>query len=698
MLLVITEKPSVARSIANVIGAYKRQDGYFEGSGYLVSWCIGHLVELAEPQDYDERYSKWRMEDLPILPQSWQYKVSPVTAAQFKVIKKLMERNDVTELIEATDAGREGELIFRLVYHQAKCNKPFKRLWISSMEDSAIRDGFANLKESADYDSLFEAALARSQADWLVGINGTRLFTRLYNKKLTVGRVQTPTLAMVVDRQNQIDSFEKKPYWNVHLPVGGADLVKEKLFDRSEAEEIAEACRNQSVKIEKAEQSEKTLSPPKLYDLTTLQREANRYYGYTALKTLEDAQSLYEKKLVTYPRTDSQHLTNDMADTAAHMVHLAGTMFGLTSDEIKEPDIFRVLNSSKVSDHHAIILTAEVEKQDIFALSQGERDILLLIAMRLLAATGTEQCVAETELVVSCAGHEFKAKGKTILELGWKAYENLFRDRIGAKKKDREKLLPVFPAGQCFDPVEPSITEHFTAPPKAYTEDTLLSALETAGNDSFDEDTEKKGLGTPATRASMIEKLISNRYLQRKGKQLIPTADGTAMAGLLPEEVKSPELTADWENALMCIERGELAADAFMRDICRMVSELTNKYRSLKVESNPFSKQERPQKDQIGICPRCGSAVYEGSKSFYCSNRDCSFCLWKDSRWLAKMQKKITKEIAASLLKDGRAHVTGLYSERKGCCFDAFLVLEDAGEHVNLKLSFDNPKKTKKKG
>ena len=603
-----------------------------------------------------------------------------------------MERNDVTGLIEATDAGREGELIFRLVYQQAGCQKPFKRLWISSMEDTAIREGFANLKDSSDYDDLYEAALARSQADWLVGMNGTRLFTKLYDKKLTVGRVQTPTLAMVVERQNQIDSFEKKPYWNVHLVVDGVDLVKEKLFDRLEAEKIVEECRNQPVKVEKAERSERSVSPPRLYDLTTLQREANRYYGYTAQKTLDFTQSLYEKKLVTYPRTDSQYLTDDMAETAAHMVSLARSLFGADSMGASVPDVARVLNSSKVSDHHAIIITAEVEKQELSGLSQGERDILLLIAMRLLTATGAKQRVAEQELVVSCAGHEFGAKGKNVLDAGWKEYENLFRDRIGAKRQEAEKLLTAFTIGQCFEPAETVITEHFTSPPKAFTEDTLLSALETAGNDSFDENTEKKGLGTPATRAAMIEKLVSNRYLQRKGKQLLPTADGISLAGLLPEEVKSPKMTADWENALMRIERGELSADSFMRDISQMVSELVTKYGSSKVESNPFSNREEPQREQIGICPRCGSPVYEGEKNFYCSDRDCSFCIWKDSKWLSGMKKKVTKKMAKALLKDKRVYVTGLYSERKGRCFDAFLVLEDTGEYVNFK-----PDKTKNK-
>lgn len=701
MQLVIAEKPSVAQSIAKVIGAYKREDGYLEGSGYIVSWCVGHLVELAQPQDYDEKYARWRIEDLPIMPQEWSYSISEGTAKQFRVLKKLMERSDVTELIEATDAGREGELIFRLVYHQTGCKKPFKRLWISSMEDNAIKAGFQNLRPSFEYDRLYAAALARSQADWLVGINGTRLFTKLYDKKLTVGRVQTPTLTMVVDRQKQIDGFQKQKYWNVHLMLDGADLVKEKHFDKAEAERIAEECRQHKAIITKAQSTEKAVSAPRLYDLTTLQREANRYFGYTAQKTLDYTQSLYEQKLVTYPRTDSQFLSDDMSSTAEQMVQLVKQLYGVKAIAPHKPDISRILNSSKVSDHHAIIPTAEIEKQELSRLAQGERDILLLISMRLLAATDAKQRVQETELTADCSGYEFKAKGKNVLDPGWKIYEDMLRDMIGGKKTEAEKMLPALVEGQSFENPETSVTEHQTSPPKAYTEDTLLSALETAGNDCFDEDTEKKGLGTPATRAAMIEKLVANQYIRRKGKQLVPTEDGLAMAELLPEEIKSPKLTADWENALMQIEHGEAYSEAFMADIGGLVRTLVSKYGTAgRVENNPFSDITRPQREQIGVCPRCGSPVYEGEKNYYCSAQGCSFCIWKESRWLSGMKKKITKKMATTLLKDGRVYVTGFYSERKGRCFDAFLVLDDTGKQVNFKLDFDGKKaaRNKKKG
>lgn len=700
MQLVIAEKPSVARSIANVIGAYKREDGYLEGSGYLVSWCVGHLIELAQPQTYDERYKKWSMKNLPILPENWLYQVSEGTKKQFFILKKLMNRSDVAEIIAATDAGREGELIFRLVYEQAGCRKPFKRLWISSMEDSAIREGFEHLRDGHEFDSLYAAAQARSWADWLVGMNGTRLFTKLYDRKLTVGRVQTPTLAMLVDRQNQINGFQKQKYWNVHLHLDDLEVVKERLFDQNEMAELIEKCRNQTATVTYAKSTEKTISPPKLYDLTTLQREANRYYGYTAQKTLEYTQRLYEKKLVTYPRTDSQFLTEDMADTAEHMVWMVRKVFNISCQASAEVDIGRVTNNSKVSDHHAIIPTAELEKQKLEELSQGEKDILLLISMRLLMATGAKQRISETEIRVSCGGEEFLAKGKTVLDPGWKEFEDHFRKMKNLTVSKAEKEIPLLSEGQTFVCENVSASQHFTSPPKTFTEDSLLSAMETAGNDSFDEDTEKKGIGTPATRAEMIEKLVRNSYVQRKGKQLIPTEDGMALAQILPEEVKSPKLTADWENALKQIEKGTLSKEEFMSGITDMVKELVTKYGVTDgKQDNPFSGADstKPQREEIGKCPRCGSSVLEGEKGFYCSKRECSFCLWKENRWLSSMRKKLTKKMAVALLKDGRVHVTGLYSERKGRCFDADLLMKDDGERVNYSLDFSSKSTAKRK-
>ena len=689
--LVIAEKPSVALALAKVLGAYQRQDGYMEGNGYLVSWCVGHLVGLAQPAAYDETYKKWSRESLPIIPENWKWEVADDKRTQFKVLKDLMFRSDVEELVCATDAGREGELIFRLVYYQAGCKKPFKRLWISSMEDEAIKEGFDNLREGSDYDNLYEAALCRSKADWLVGINGTRLFTTLYNNRLTVGRVQTPTLAMVVERNKQITEFQKQKYFNVHLKDGELEVHKEKIFDEQEAKKIQEKCNGADAVVKSVTKAEKNINPPKLYDLTTLQRESNRYFGYTAQKTLDYAQSLYEQKLVTYPRTDSQYLTEDMKETAENMVLAVQLAFDFGTFPPKDYDVNRVINNSKVTDHHAIIPTSEIQKQDLSKLSQGERDILILISQRLLCATGGKQRISETEIKVECVGEEFQAKGKMVLEMGWKSYEMEFRNRLKNKPKTeaKDEVLPLVAEGDVLHGVTVTKTEHFTSPPKQYTEDTLLSAMETAGNEDFDEDTEKKGLGTPATRASMIEKLVSSKYLERKGKQLIPTDAGINLVAVLPEKVKSAKMTAEWENALMEMERGKVKSRTFLTDISQWVNQLIADYGEVSEEEK---KRFRSEKEQIGICPRCGSSVYEGDKNFYCSNRECKFCIWKETKWLSGMKKKVSKKMAESLLSKGRVSVTGLYSQKTGRNFDADLVLDDTGEYVNFKLDFSNNK------
>lgn len=693
--LVIAEKPSVALALAKVIGAYQRQDGYMEGNGYLVSWCVGHLVGLAQPDTYDEKYKKWRRECLPIIPEQWRWEVADDKKAQFKILKELMFRKDVDELICATDAGREGELIFRLVYHQAGCKKPFKRLWISSMEDEAIKDGFDNLRESSDYDNLYDAALCRSKADWLVGINGTRLFTTLYDKRLTVGRVQTPTLAMVVERNKQIADFQKQKYFNLHLKDGKFEVHKEKIFDEQEARFIQEKCNGKDAVVKSVVKTEKAIHPPKLYDLTTLQRESNRYFGYTAQKTLDITQKLYEQKLITYPRTDSQYLTEDMKDTAENMVLAVQMVFDFGTFPPKDCDVSRVINNAKVADHHAIIPTAEIQKQDLSKLSQEERDVLLLISQKLLCATGEKQKVSETEVKVGCEGEEFQAKGKMVLDMGWKSYEMEFRNRLKSKQKAETKdvMIPLVAEGTVLEHVEVSATEHFTSPPKPYTEDTLLSAMETAGNENFDEDTEKKGLGTPATRASMIEKLVFSKYLERKGKQLIPTDAGINLIEVLPEKVKSAKMTAEWENSLMEMERGKVRNVEFLENISQWVKQLLANYGEVSEEEKQRFGSETQEREQIGSCPRCGSPVFEGEKNFYCSNRECKFCIWKETKWLSGMKKKVSKKMAVSLLSKGRVSVTGLYSQKTGRNFDADLVLEDTGTYVNFKLDFNNKKK-----
>ena len=682
MKLVVAEKPSVAQSIAKVIGANKRQDGYLEGNGYLVSWCVGHLVELCTPDEYDEKYSKWNKEDLPILPDPFKWQVSKGKNKQFNILKGLMYRKDVDEIICATDAGREGELIFRLVYNQAKCRKPFKRLWISSMEDSAIKDGFSNLKDGRAYDSLYDAALCRSKADWLVGINATRLFTCTYGKRLTVGRVQTPTLAMIVERQDQIDHFTKEKYFNVHLKKDELEVIKEKIFDENAAKAISDKCNGKELVIASVKKTGKTINPPKLYDLTTLQREANRFFGYTAQKTLDMTQSLYEKKLVTYPRTDSQYLTEDMRDTAVYLLGAIRRTF-LPDSTNGDVEIGRIINNSKVSDHHAIIPTVEIEKQDLSGLS----NILKLISFNMLCAVGTRHEYLETEIKAVCEGEEYRAKGRTVTSPGWKAVERVTKDtlRRKAEKGEKEATLPDVREEQRFFPVAASLSEHYTQPPKPFSEDSLLSKMETAGNENFDEDTEKKGLGTPATRASMIEKLISSGYVIRKGKQLLPTEDGINLIKVIPDTIKSPKLTADWENTLLQMERGKSDPGVFLDDIKSMVCSLIKDHGSVsEEEKSRFSFIRK----EIGKCPRCGKPVYEGRQNFYCSDRGCGFCIWKESKSLTAMKKKVDLRMAKDLLETGRTHVKGLYSPKKDKRFDADLVLEDTGKYVNLNLDF----------
>ena len=561
MILVIAEKPSVGAAIGKVLGASSRKDGYLEGNNYIVSWCVGHLVGLADASSYDERFAKWRYSDLPIVPEEWLFEVPKDKQKQFKVLRDLMRDKRVTELVCATDAGREGELIFRLVYKKAGCTKPFKRLWISSLEDSAIREGFARLRDSGDYDRLYEAALARSKADWIVGINGTRLFSTLYHKKLVVGRVQTPTLAMLVEREGKISTFHKEKYFNVHISQDSLTADMEKVKTEDEAKAIAAACNKMQAVVSSLKKETKTVTPPKLYDLTTLQREANRYYGFTAQQTLDLVQSLYEKKLLTYPRTDSQFITEDMESTARQVIGIVSRKVPLFEGIIHEPDIGQITNNAKVTDHHAIIPTVQFEKQDLAELPESEQKIIRLIAMRLLSATGEKHIYDETSVTLTCEGYEFKAKGKTVVE-------RCFKETLKSKEKDEpERSLPSLNEKDILSSVDSSVTEHYTSPPKPYTEDSLLSAMETAGNAEFDDDTEKKGLGTPATRAGIIEKLVKGGFVERKGKSLVPTKDGNNLVCVLPEQITSPSMTAEWENTLMQIERGNADADKFLSSL-----------------------------------------------------------------------------------------------------------------------------------
>lgn len=694
MKLVIAEKPSVAMSLAAVLGATERKDGYLEGSGYLVSWCVGHLLELAQPEAYKEQYAKWRYEDLPILPENWKYEVPKDKKTQLALLCRLMKDKRVDSVVCATDAGREGELIFRLVYEYAGCNKPMERLWISSMEDAAIREGFAHLRPGSDYNKLYDAAVCRAEADWLIGINATRLFSVLYGVTLNVGRVMSPTLALLVQRESDIESFISKPFYVPEITCGGFTASGEKMTERSEAEKIRMDCDHNSAFMRSVEKQVKTIQPPRLYDLTTLQRECNRIYGYTAQQTLDYVQSLYEKKLATYPRTDSQYLTKDMQATAASLILWLRDNMPFGKGCAGEPNIDRVTDDSKVTDHHAIIPTVEIARTDLSELPSGERDVLTLLAVRLLCATTQANRFEAVTAILDCQGHTFTAKGKTILQSGWKEVERIHRMSIRQSetehRENEDAALPVLKEGQTFETVSASLREGKTSPPKHYTEDTLLSAMETAGAEDMPDDAERKGLGTPATRAATLEKLVSAGFVQRKKKQLIPTEKGRKLIAVLPDNIKSPILTAEWESMLKQVEHGELSATSFMDQIADMSRTLVKEHTAPEKHfADLFPSSRETAHEAVGVCPRCGAPVYEGKKGFFCDNRECSFALWKDNRFFSSKKKSITKSVAAALLKEGRISMSGLYSEKTGKTYDAEVILDDTGgKYVNFKLEF----------
>ena len=693
MKLVIAEKPSVAMALASVLGARTRKDGYVEGNGYIVSWCVGHLVGLCDASEYDEKYKKWRYDDLPIVPECWKHKVLEGTKKQFGILKKLMRDSKVDEVICATDAGREGELIFRLVYEMAGCRKPVLRLWISSMEDSAIREGFSELRPGAEYEALYQSALCRQRADWLVGINATRLFSVLYHRTLNVGRVQTPTLSLLAARDAKIALFQKEKYHHVRLTLTGAEAVSERFTDPAEAEQAAAMCKGATVTCTSVTCEQKKEPPPKLYDLTTLQREANRLLGYTAKQTLDYAQSLYEKKLLTYPRTDSRYLTSDMAETASCVIHLAAKLPPFDKISNFYPLVEAMVSDKDVSDHHAIIPTMEIEKADIKALPLGERNLFLLVCCKLLCASAEPYMYEAVTATFDCGGHSFTANGKRILSEGWREIDRIFRAFLKEKPADGDgDTLPDFTEGQVFDGAEVSVTEHFTQPPKPYTEDTLLSAMENAGKEDAPEDAERKGLGTPATRAAIIEKLVAAGFVERKGKSLIPTKAGINLVTVLPESLTSPMLTAEWEQKLTEIAKGGADPDTFMDGIRTMVQEIVSTYSCI---SEDGQKLFAPEKEVVGTCPRCGQPVYEGKKNFACSDRSCGFVLWKNDRFWTSRRKELTKKMAADLLKNGRTHVKDFYSVKKDKTFTADLVM--CVEDGRAQYSIEFPKAPMKK-
>lgn len=687
MKLVLAEKPSVAQSIAKVIGATTRFDGYLEGNGYIVSWCVGHLVELSEPEGYEEKYSKWRYDDLPIIPDEWKYQVSAKTKKQFGIIKQLMCREDVESLVCATDAGREGELIFRLVYQQCGCKKPFERLWISSMEDSAIKEGFANLRPSTEYDALYEAALSRERADWIVGINATRLFSVLYGQTLNVGRVMTPTLGMVVMREAAISAFKSEPFYTIQLCFTEFAAVSEKIKDCALTETLEKKCRdNGSAVVTKIEKKEKQENAPALYDLTSLQRDANRILGFTAQQTLDYAQSLYEKKMITYPRTDSRYLTEDMADSVSELISQIAVVFEVP--QISSINVSQVINRKKVTDHHAIIPTKSVSDTDLRGLPAGELAILRLISNRLLLAVGRPYSYSETIMELDCGGVIFTAKGKSIIDDGWKQMEREFW--LDDKQKKENIDLPNVVVGEKLNIAHVEIKEGKTTAPKHFTEDTLLQAMENAGEKDMQEGTDYRGIGTPATRAGIIEKLIQKGFIERIGdkkiKHLMPTSKGIALITVIPEIIQSPAMTADWEEKLARIERKDYEAEDFMREIEELVSSLIKTYEAVK-----GAEFLLPKNAAIGSCPHCGNEVVERSKGWFCTKRECRFALWKEGGYFQRIGKQLTGRIVEKLIKERNVKLKDCQSTKTGKKYNATVFLEtEADGSAKFRMEFGN--------
>ena len=679
MRLVIAEKPSVAQSIAAVLNAKKRHNGYLEGSGYLVSWCFGHLAELADAAAYNADYAKWTMKDLPIVPMNYRFTIREDKRKQFDILSGLLRREDVSEVVNACDAGREGELIFRTVYCLAGCSKPILRLWISSMEDDAIHAGFKQLKSGRDYDGLHQSALCRAKADWLVGINATRYFSLTYGRTLNIGRVMSPTLALLVQREADISAFVPEPFYTVQLDCGFI-AATDRMKDRKTADGIANACKGKTAIVKSVERKEKAEKAPALYDLTALQRDANRILGYTAQQTLDYLQSLYEKKLCTYPRTDSRFLTEDMEDSISGLVSSAAAVCGVASPTTIHAK--QVCNNKKVTDHHAIVPTVSAGKTDLMSLPLGEREVLKLAAKGLLRAISEAHRYAETVITVECAGHSFTAKGKTVLVPGWKSYEQ--------EQMEAASTLPDVAEHQPISVSDAAVKTGKTTPPKHFTEDTLLSAMESAGKEDMPDDAERKGIGTPATRSGIIEKLVSSGFVERKKSKkvvnLLPTSTGTALITVLPEQLQSPQLTAEWEHRLKEIERGEIVPDSFMDGITAMLGELMQTYKPI-----PGAEVLFPSgREVVGKCPRCKADVTETPKGFFCENRACSFALWKNSKFFTSKKKTLTKTLAATLLKDGRAPLKGCYSEKTGKTYDTVILLEDDGQRVSYKMVFGN--------
>lgn len=694
MKLVIAEKPSVAMSIAGVIGAKEKQDGYCQGNGYIVTWCVGHLIEGASPEEYDSAYAEWNLDTLPILPQEYKLVVSPNTESQFKIVKKLMNSSEVTSLICATDAGREGELIFRLVYEVAGCKKPFERLWISSMETQAIKDGFNSLRPGSDYDNLFKSAYARMRADWYVGMNFSRLFSLLYENRLSIGRVQTPVVNLIVQRQLEIDNFKPVPYFILEADCGEF-IAKSDKYDKKEvAEALTQMCNGESGKITKLEEKQHKDNPPTLFDLTTLQRVANKTYGYTAQQVLDTIQSLYEKKLLTYPRTDSKYLTDDMISSTEELVknllqsHLIDNNTKSYVDKEKIC-IDKVVDNSKVSDHHAIIPTATLLNKDVSDLSKTELNCLNLVIYRLIEATYIPCVYNETSVTLEVNGKEFFAKGKKVIDSGYKV---IFNNLLQSEEENSVTLPSSVKLNKEYDNVSVSMVEKKTTAPKPYDDSSLLSAMENAGK-QLDDDTLKtvlkqcEGIGTPATRAGIIEKIIKTKYVERKKKALYPTQKAFALIKVVPDKIKSVELTANWEQQLDLISKGKVSDDDFLHELFIYIGNTCNECISHRKE---VDKTDFKQDNIVGKCPRCGKNVLEYPKSFTCESgkNGCGFTMWKNDRFWSEKEKTLTTAMAKKLLSDGKVKVKGLYSPKKDKKYDCTVALVDTGKYVNYKLLF----------
>ena len=686
MELIIAEKPSVGKTIAAVLGAKEAADGYMQGRGMIVTWCVGHLVELAMPEDYKAEYAHWRYQDLPIIPEKWKYNISKESAKQFGIVSSLMKDERVDGIICATDAGREGELIFRLVYQAAGCRKPVRRLWISSMEESAIREGFHSMKSMSAYDNLYQAALCRAQADWLIGMNATRLYSLLYGTTLHIGRVMTPTLVMLTERESSIEHFRPETFYTVKLDLGeGRAASSDRIRDLSQARALMEACNQSGAVVKRVERRRKTENPPMLYDLTTLQRDANKVFGFTAQQTLDYAQSLYEKRLLTYPRTDSRFLTHNTEPGLQELASRVNGTLPFTSGSEITVDTGRVINDKKVSDHHAIIPTETMPSQAASTgLPDSVADLLNLVCVRLLCALSQPCVQEETTVTVACAGAEFRMKSRKTLQPGWQRIWQAFRESIRNRvPRDRDSdedgkdtELPDWQEGDELPLPRAELTEGKTTPPAHHTEDTILHAMETAGVDDMPEDAEHKGIGTPATRAAILEKLLETKLVERTGDRrrrvLIPTSKGKALAAVLPEKLCSARLTADWEQRLKRIEKGEEKAEDFMRDIRAWVQELTKDTTRAENADALFT----PMRQKICACPRCGAAITDRSKGFMCENRVCGFVIWKTGGILKGAEHPLTASEMKALVENGSVVKKGLISAKSHIKYDATLHLD----------------------